>query len=165
MENYPLHNYSDVLLPLPPINGTNSVLPKDFVPDPKADFSDILAGKLDESEPVQTKPQIDFFPGSVTPQIEQPPAISDEEAAELMDACKQVEGFLLSLLLKSMGESFAGDSVFSSTYESSVYKDMFFFELANSIGTDGPGLGIAQTLYDDIIMKTNGGLLDVNLTG
>ena len=71
-----------------------------------------------------------------------------------MQACRDIEGFMLGLLLKDLGKDFAGGSLFSQTYESSVYKDMFFQELAQSIGNTPPGIGIADRLYNDIILNS-----------
>jgi len=72
--------------------------------------------------------------------------------------CREIEGLLLSILLKNLGEQSFGDTIFSKSWESSVYKDMFFTEMAKSIGGTSPGLGIADVLYNDIIMKAGGQL-------
>jgi len=171
MEINPLLGYINGLRPLPPINGDNSVLPPDIASQPARDFSFELAQKLNEGavETESTQTQIDWFPIPKQPlvvgQSDETQKISDEQASKLMAVCKDIEGFFLSVLLKSMGESFSGSDLFSQTYESSVYHDMFFTELADSVGSNGPGLGIAQALFDDIILKATGGLLDEDLAG
>ena len=115
---------------------------------------------LSDSDPVAplNPPTVPWFPGALDFYTTDPDRFSADFAPEdeLMAVCRELEGFMLAVLLKSMNSDFAGDTIFSKTYESSMYNEMFYYELANSIGKEGPGLGIAQTIYDDIILKTSG---------
>lgn len=71
-----------------------------------------------------------------------------------MKVCKDLEGFLLGILMKSMSERFAPNDAFGNSFESSFYKDMFFTEISRTLAEQGRGLGIAEAIYKDIMLKT-----------
>ncbi len=173
-------DYSDVLMPLQPLN---SGLPaRDSSPPSSTespDFLAVLGPLLDEtpaeaiqpaSEPDHSPPSWLFDLGAQRPEIQPPDAFNppsteslqfspghftrtSPDNESLLQACKEIEGYLLGILLKDLGTSTSGSSLFSRTSETSYYQDMFFHELAQSIGNQGPGLGIAEVLMNDIIMK------------
>lgn len=185
METTPFQDYSNVLVPLPPLGPE--------VPPPQADsssstdttFAEVLESQLTEQVSQSTEPREidpDFFnlaapPASLThsslPLSESAdfiplnrnalllanagPDLVNEDDQELMRICREIEGFLLGILLKNLGKDFGGSGLFNQTAESSFYQDMFFFQLAETIGTTPPGIGIADSLYDDIMLKAIAG--------
>jgi Rod binding domain-containing protein len=94
------------------------------------------------------------YSGGSTGNLLNQSAESGDQEDRLTDACRDLEGFLLGMLLRNLGKSFGGSNLFSQTWESSFYQSMFFFELAQAICAQGPGLGIAEQIKNDIIMKT-----------
>ena len=164
MEITPFHNYSDALLPLPPMPLDGPAPAQSVTSSTGPSFQDILAGRLDSEISTELGP--DLSPASGIQGSEMLDVFSlhgiglqDETTAQedkyggLMEACRDIEGYLLSLLLNNLGDSISESGLFSQTYESSFYKDMFFYEIAREIGNQPPGLGIADVLYSDIIMK------------
>jgi hypothetical protein len=164
MEITPFHDYSDALIPLPslPLDGSASRPESDT--SGISSFLDILGQNLNPTVMDQLGPDVTSTGTTepADPLSTQLPSdgtllagngYSEEDLGGLLEACRDVEGYLLSILLNDLGESFAGSNLFSQTYESSFYKDMFFMELARVIGNQPPGLGIADALYRDISMK------------
>ncbi len=153
MEITPFHDYSNALLPLPPLNGPGSPFPSTQA-DRTSPFRDEIAKALgpDVSQAgysaAISSPDSTLSAGSAVSS-----SLENSGTDPLMDVCRQLEGFLLSLLLRDMGKSFAGSTLFSQTYESSVYRDMFLTEVGRSIGERPPGLGIADAVYRDTILK------------
>ena len=160
-------DYSDVLEPLPPLGAALSNGTAIRSSDGRNSFSDHLSRALSEdvtasSEssglalyPAQTSLSISNYPyinrsDSASLQESDSNAVSEEK---IIDVSRQIEGLLLSILLKDFGKSDFSGGVFSSSFESSIYHDMFFEELGRSIATDGPGLGIANLIKDDINVK------------
>ena len=76
-----------------------------------------------------------------------------------MKVCKDLEGFLLGILMKSMAERFAPNDAFGNSFESDFYKDMFFTEISRTLAEQGRALGIADTIYKDIMLKAPGAVL------
>jgi hypothetical protein len=188
MEIAPFHDYSNVLLPLPPLGPE--------VPPPQAgtstasglSFADELNSRLpgQESQSLSAADsEADIF-NLATPQtsiVHNPillptangaipidrnsfslsdtaPESVSEQDQKLMTVCRQIEGFLLGILLKNLGKDFGGSELFNQTSETGYYQEMFFTQLADSIGSHPPGIGIADKLYDDIILKANAGSID-----
>lgn len=165
----PFHDYSNALIPLPPLG------PEVPPPDSREvrSFADELRSRI--SNPDLNSSDTDAHsPGifnlappnsSISTYSRELPGMLDSQSGsselrndyeeELMQACREVEGFLLGILLKNIGRDFGGSELFKETSESSFYNEMFFYELAKSIGTNPPGIGIADRLYDDIIMKAD----------
>ncbi|MCK4720174.1 hypothetical protein KAU08_05925 [bacterium] len=169
MEIQPFHNYSNSLIPLPPL-GPEVAPPesqevrsfademRSRITNPEADSSDTdvhSPGIFDLASPDPSiATNIREFRGNLDLQSGSPEVRNDYEK-ELMQACREVEGFLLGILLKNIGGDFGGSELFKETGESSFYNEMFFYELAQSIGTNPPGIGIADRLYNDIIMNAD----------
>jgi hypothetical protein len=188
MEITPFHDYSNVLIPLPPLGPE--------VPPPQAgtnapsglSFADELNSRLSGQESQNTataESETDIFnlASPRTSIVHNPIPLSttngaipldsnslslsdtspdpvDEQDQKLMQVCRQIEGFLLGILLKNLGKDFGGSELFNKTSESGYYQEMFFYELADSIGSNPPGIGIADKLYDDIMLKANAGSID-----
>lgn len=170
MPSITFQDYSDVLTPLPalPPDGTQ---PRTQLHDTSGSsfqdhlenlVNDPLTTELGPEVPVSTEPLFNYnphvsgnlqFPGSVGISLDPVTGTTPDELEELMEVCRDIEGYLLSLLLKGLGKSFASSTLFSQTSESSFYKEMFFSEMAQSLGREGPGLGIAESIYNDIIIK------------
>ncbi len=169
MEIAPFHDYSDALVPLPalPLNPSESGSAADRTD--AVPFHDELASRMGPDVTTDS-PQI-FDPGAgslpiqtsappplPTSSIVEPSAQDPEEARELMQICRQLEGLLLGILLRNLSDTIPGGGLFSKSWESSIYQDLFFQEIANSIGSQPPGLGIADMVYDDIISRASGTL-------
>jgi len=160
MDIIPFRDYSDALVPLPALPTERSETDTQPSPAPSRPFQAELEERLsaplfDLASPLDrpTRPAEPYSTAVASGQELQAP-----EDDELMLICREIEGFLLSILLKNLGEASFGDTVFSKGWESSMYQDMFFEEMAKSIGSSPPGLGIADVLYNDIIMKAGGSL-------
>ena len=65
---------------------------------------------------------------------------------------------MVGMLLRNMGTRMAGEGVFGQSFESSFYQDLFFSEIGRSLGSQGRVLGIADTLYRDIMSKEPGSI-------
>ena len=142
----------DRLIPLRPLSSeTLSERPPrhDEADDDSRSFSSTLndsIGKASGPRPQsirRTNLPLSAGPGSVKPED------------TLMKAAREFEGYVLGLLLRNMGKQIGRSGLFHSTYQSGFYQDMFFQELANSISTNGRGLGIADVIFNDINMKTS----------
>jgi hypothetical protein len=165
MDVVSFRNFSDALVPLPALPVDRSDAASSSRSSASASFRDELDSRLESlSSGDSTWP---FDLGSAAEPTDEGSdsrpllvgtgaADSDRVDEELMAACRDVEGFLLGLLLRSLGKSLPGGDLFSQTWESGVYRDMFFMELAQSIGSQPPGLGIADMLYQDIMLKAGG---------
>jgi Rod binding domain-containing protein len=57
------------------------------------------------------------------------------------------------MILKDMGKRMAGSELFGQSFESGIYQDMLYTEVAKSVGSHGPSLGIAEAIYRDIMLK------------
>lgn len=73
---------------------------------------------------------------------------------ELMDVCKDFEGYFVEQMFKSM-QKMVPENDTSNSKEMSMFGDMLTQQYAES-ATDGEGLGLAQILYEQ--MKRNFGL-------
>ncbi len=169
MEIQPFHNYSNSLIPLPPLGP--EVAPSDSqevrsfadelgsrISNPEANSSDTDANSPGIFNLASPDPSIATNTRELTGMLDRQsgsPEVRNDYEEELMQACREVEGFLLGILLKNTGSDFGGSELFKETSESSFYNEMFFYELAQSIGTNPPGIGIADRLYDDIIMNAD----------
>lgn len=172
MEIQPFHNYSNSLIPLPPL-GPEVPSPvsrevrafadelRSRISSPEANSSDTDTNSLGIFDLAHPNPSIVTnsreLPG-ILESLSGNTEVRNDYEEELMQACREVEGFLLGILLKNIGRDFGGSELFKETSESSFYNEMFFYELAKSIGTNPPGIGIADRLYDDIIMKADAAL-------
>ena len=159
MEIVPFRDLSDALVPLPAL----PVQQSDHAAQPNASSDRSFRDELDNRLAAQeTESLFDLgspVSGSSPPAMSSPALRTNlsiptsENPDELMLACREIEGLLLGMLLKNLGDTDSGSTLFSSTWESSFYQDMFFTEIAKAIGNNPPGLGIAKVLYEDIIMK------------
>ncbi len=86
--------------------------------------------------------------------VSDPPGTLDAQD-KLEQTCKELEGLLLGILLRNLGKQTGRSGLFSQTWESSFYQNMFYWELAQDIGANGPGLGIAEVLHRDIMLKAD----------
>ncbi len=80
---------------------------------------------------------------------------SKAEEKELMDVCKQFEAYFLEQVFKSMEKTVLKDESSSTTYTTSMldyFGDSARQEIASQ-ATEGQGLGLAQTLFEQ--MKRN----------
>jgi len=168
MDVVSFRNFSDALVPLPPLPVDRSDPASSSRSSGAASFRNELDSRLESLS--SGGPTWPFDLGSAADRtdegsesralrlggMESGAADSDQVDDDLMAACRDVEGFLLGLLLRSLGKSLPGGDLFSQTWESGVYRDMFFMELAQSIGSQPPGLGIADMLYEDIMLKAGG---------
>jgi len=173
MEIRPFQDYSNALMPMPALpvqEPSGNSQPTENVA-PGQSFRNLLEDQINRTEPrndifslssgissgpessTGMLPSLNSYPAG--PFHSAPGLLSSGEDAqdELMAMCRELEGFFLGLLLKNMGGSSTGGGIFSSSWESSVYQDMFYSELGNLIGTQSRGFGIAELLYGDIIMK------------
>ncbi|MFH1676744.1 MAG: rod-binding protein [bacterium] len=166
-------DYSDVLEPLPPLGAalTNGTVKTSS--EKPSSFSDHLSRALSADTAQQPKltdnsesTGLPLFPTQKPLSISNYPYLNPSRATSILNSdsneiseekiisvSKQIEGLLLSLLLKDFGKSDFSGGLFSNSFESSIYHDMFFEELGRSIATDGPGLGIANLIKDDINLK------------
>lgn len=188
METIPFHDYSNVLTPLPPLGPEVPPPLAGTAPTSGLSFADELNSRLstEESQNVETVSQdtsifdlaaprtsiahnpIPLYDSNDAIPLTQDsillsgngPDLVNEEERELMRVCREIEGFLLGILLKNLGKDFGGSGLFNRTSESGYYQDMFFYELADTIGGNPPGTGIAERLYTDIILKMNAGSID-----
>ncbi|HDS30752.1 MAG TPA: hypothetical protein ENN67_06885 [Firmicutes bacterium] len=157
----PFRDYSDVLVPLPSLNegsATNSPVAPGQLNERR--FIDILGPLVSESGEIVPETPAEnannnsrYFNYAAPNRVANLPSSDYRETDELTLACKEVEGFLLGLLLKNMGSAFGRGGIFSKSFESGYYQNMFYFEIARMLSTSGPGIGIAERLRDDIIMK------------
>lgn len=151
------------LVPLPPINdGQRSI---NYGGNRDIFFNDLLNSRMEEQNiaPNYTS-TVDWQRTNSFQTSSQSDSTENGVNQDLMAAAKMFEGYILSVLLSNMTKSLGGGGVFGDSFQSKIYQDMFYEELGKNIGDNGPGLGIAQVLYDDIMFKaslTAGALLDV----
>jgi hypothetical protein len=160
MDIIPFRDYSDALTPLPALPTERSETDTPSSPAPSGSFQAELEDRLSEplfdlASPLE-RPTRPVEPLSALETSDE--SVQRPEDDELMLVCREIEGLMLSILLKNLGKNSFGDTIFSRGWESSMYQDMFFEEMAKSIGGTPPGLGIANVLYNDIIMKAGGSL-------
>jgi hypothetical protein len=165
------HDYSNVLVPLPRIGGTGAS-PVAATPAAestgKSNFQNVLASTVLKKDAPALKPLvqksygIDLPPKSNGLDLPRktngipftPDTATEESHKELMKACKDLESFFVGMLLKNMGKKLTEDQVFGGSYESSIYQDMFFSEITKSVADHGSSMGLAKTIFDDIILKS-----------
>lgn len=155
MEVVPFQDYSDVLVPLPPLGGYGSSTPSSPSSREEPSFRDRLK-ELVEAEPVDDGKPSQPVAASPPRTAQQNPGNELTTSDGLDSACRDLEGFLLALLLRNLSRGFGGSTLFSRSWESSVYKDMFFFEIAKAVGSRPPGLGISEAIRSDIMLKAKG---------
>jgi hypothetical protein len=150
MEVVPFKDYSDVLVPLPPLGGEGDHASGTRAAGSSFDdrLRDALRGEGAEAGAVSTK---SAPTGVRTATYDR--GDGQAPAQGLDQACRDLEGFLLALLLRNLAKGFGGSDLFSGSWEGSVYKEMFFFEMAKAAGARPPGLGIAKVIQNDIILK------------
>jgi len=154
MEIIPFKDYSGVLVPLPPLGRDERTISessprRDNFPAYLRQAEQALSQRERTGE--SSHPSIPRGSTATKSEISSNPQGRDEE--KLMEACRELEGFLIGILLRTMGRAFSEKGFFGESFESKIYRDMFFSELAGAAAKSGRGLGIAELIYKDINLK------------
>jgi hypothetical protein len=154
-------DYSNVLLPLQPLGDASATPPRTQPQPPQENFRNTLARVTEPVASTTVRPlgedtypmqrQVSNFTTQNSASPVEPVLSADNE--RLLQACKDIEGFFLGMLLRNMGQKFTDQGVFGSSFESGYYQDMFFTEVAKNLADTGRTLGISEAVYRDIIMK------------
>lgn len=136
-------DYSDILVPLPSLNGKQIPLPRDFNNSSIKKFSESLNKAINKKNGA-TIGQSDSLPVN---------KLSEDNKQSLLNACKEFEGYFISILLKDLGKRMMKGGIFGNSMESSIYQDMFFSEIAKYIGKGERDLGIGRVIFNDIIVR------------
>lgn len=167
-------NIIDQIVPLPPLNPDLLRERREISTDSGTSFRSALENELGPSIDAEERDSIFSLDGRQTAQpayrsqtqtadetlmpyrrLQPMRDIPEDMDPELLAATRQFEGFFLSLLLHNLGTQMTSGDLFSGSFQSSIYRDMFYRELAKSIGENGSGLGIAEVIYRDIILKAS----------
>jgi len=151
-------DYSNVLQPLPRVGIGNGAEATPAGSSEEAGFRDTLrlaslrAASAKRSGVTQKPLRANQSNPGGTP-LKQNSA-GEDKSAELMKACRDLEGFFLNVLLRGMSTKLSEEGIFGASFESSIYQDMFYSELSKSVAEKGRSLGIADMIFNDIIMKS-----------
>jgi len=154
MEIIPFKDYSGVLIPLPPLGRD---VPTTAESSPRGENFPAYLRQAEQalSQRERTResssPRIPRGSTATKSEISSNPQGKDEE--KLMEACRELEGFLIAILLRTMGRALSEEGFFGESFESKIYRDMFFAEIAATAAKSGRGLGIAELIYKDINLK------------
>lgn len=142
-----INSILDKIVPLPPLNSETL---GDWTPPPPTKGKGTFADSVKSLTRPAPQPELSNT-------YHRPPTKTVDHNPDdpLMDALREFEGYILGVMLKNMGKNFAGSNMFDESYQSSFYKTMFFQELAKAIAENGSGLGIADVIYRDIMLKAS----------
>ncbi|HOQ37458.1 MAG TPA: rod-binding protein [Acetivibrio sp.] len=76
-------------------------------------------------------------------------AFENKDEKELMKACKEFEGMLLSIVYKQMKATIPKSNLIPSDYGRDIFEEMLDEEIAKE-ASQGSGLGLADELYKQL---------------
>ncbi|MBU0995487.1 MAG: rod-binding protein [Proteobacteria bacterium] len=72
---------------------------------------------------------------------------ANNDDKKLKEACRDFEGILINMMLKSMRKTLTGDDIFGNSMGKDIYKSMYDQEIAEKIARGENNLGVGDALY------------------